>query len=109
MTEEKVLDEVEKTVPNKKTKPKVADKSNQQLIYFGPTLKNLQQYQIFKGELPDHVKKHIETMPILKSLFIEPKELPLVQRNLVIKGSREYLLYELAASKTKGGIVNEEV
>ncbi|MEK3996680.1 hypothetical protein MKY29_18360 [Psychrobacillus sp. FSL K6-2365] len=77
-----------------------------QLIYFGPSLKNLQQFQVFKGELPEHVKKYINVQPILQNLFIEPKELPIVQRNIGVKGTKEHQLYSLALSVTKGGIVN---
>lgn len=84
----------------------VEEKPKQQVVYFGPSIKNLQQYQVFKGELPDHVKKYITLRPILQNLFIEPKNLPLVQKNIVVKGTKEYQLYQLALAQTKGGIVD---
>ncbi|MER2169033.1 MAG: hypothetical protein ABS938_00200 [Psychrobacillus psychrodurans] len=85
------------------------EKPKQQVIYFGPPLKNLQQYQVFKGELPDHVKRYITLQPIIQNLFIEPKDLPLVQRNIGIKGTKEYQLYQLAFGVQKGGILNEQL
>ena len=112
MSEEK---EQEKVVDIKKTatvknagvkETSTDEKLKQQLIYFGPSLKNLQQFQVFKGELPEHVKKYIIVQPILQNLFIEPKDLPVIQRNIGIKGTKEHQLHSLAVSVTKGGTIN---
>lgn len=106
MTEKVELTAAEKKLAKlKSTSAVVEDFKKQQLIYFGPSLKNLQQYQVFIGDLPSHVKKHIEINPALKELFIEPKELPLIQRNLKIKGTREQQLYDLVYN-TKGANSN---
>ena len=106
MTEKVDLAILEKksSIP-KSTGVVVEDIKKQQLVYFGPPLKNLQKYQVFIGDLPSHVNKHIEINPMLKELFVEPKELPLIQRNLKIKGTREQQLYELV-HKTKGANLN---
>ncbi|MEK3955309.1 hypothetical protein [Psychrobacillus sp. FSL K6-1464] len=106
MTEKVEMSATEKKHAKLKSTSEVVENSNkQQLIYFGPSLKNLQQYQVFIGDLPSHVKKHIEINPALKELFVEPKELPLIQRNLKIKGTREQQLYDLV-HKTKGANSN---
>lgn len=105
MSEEKEV--VASVKKGAKVKESTVDKSKQQLIYFGPSLKNLQQYQIFRGELPEHVKRYISLRPILQNLFIAPKDLPAIQRNILVKGTKENQLFELALSATKGGIVSE--
>lgn len=83
--------------------------NNQQLIYCGPSFKNLQQFSVFKGELPEHVKKIIKDIPIAQSLFVKLKDFPSFQANLTTKGAVEYQLFEKVLIATKGGKLNVNV
>lgn len=92
----------EKTLKDKKIKQAAEPK---QYVYCGPTLKNgvLQQYSVFQGELPSHVKKLAAAEVAIKELIVDVKELGYVRKNLAIKGSLENQLFEKALIYAKGG------
>lgn len=83
---------------------KSVTKKKESLIYCGPPLDNgnIQQYSVFQGELPAHVKKHLEN-PSVKELFIEPSELPRVRKNITTAGTLEHQLFLNALKYAKGG------
>lgn len=93
---------------NKAKTPKVAvkkmlQKQEQQLVYCGPTLDNLQQYSVFKGNLPSHVDQYISKFPALRSLFVTPKDLAKTRLNVSIKGTRENQLFETIMNMIERG------
>lgn len=83
----------------------IAESKEITLIYCGPTLRNgeLQQYAVFRGALPKHVIKHVESSPAVKELFVSTKDFVHVKAKVEIKGSRENLLYTKALEYAKGG------
>ncbi len=65
------------------------------IIYCGPNLSNgiLQQFAIFKGELPKHIKDHIKKYPAIEGLFVAPSALSQVRNNIKTEGTKEYILF----------------
>lgn len=78
------------------------ESSSKTLIYCGPNYRQLQQYSVFKGKLPGHIQKMIIEFPLIKNLFVKPKELPHTRQQLKIKGTKEYQLFQAVVSQLKG-------
>ncbi|WP_100406671.1 hypothetical protein [Bacillus solitudinis] len=76
--------------------------SEKQVIYCGPSLKNVQQYSIYRGEPPEHVKKHMEKSAVVKELFVETEDFGRIRRNIKMQGTRENQLYLKALEYVKG-------
>lgn len=77
----------------------------EQLVYFGPTLPNgiLGQFTTFKGGLPRHVENLVESVPVLKSLFVTPSQLNLSRVKLADSSSPEWASFqEVKAHFNKG-------
>lgn len=84
-----------------KSKSKVAKgKPNAEItgtnVYCGPTLKNLQQFAIYQGDPPAHVKIHLESNAAINALFVPINELSKTKDNTSLPGKREYLLFQKA-------------
>lgn len=75
------------------------------LIYCGPSLRNgeLQQYSVFRGELPEHVKKHEQENFAVKELFVSTGDFGRTRRQIKIAGTRENQLYLKALEYARGG------
>lgn len=75
------------------------------LIYCGPSFKNgeLQQYSVFRGEPPEHIKKHLEGNFAIKELFVTTGEFGRVRRQIKNAGTRENQLYLKALEYARGG------
>lgn len=74
------------------------------LVYCGPSLKNgeLQQNSIFRGTLPESVKKHMDNHAI-RELFVSTSEFQKVTKNIKVQGTLENQLYKKALEYVKGG------
>lgn len=73
------------------------------LIYCGPSLRNLQQYSIYRGEPPESVKYHMKESAAIKSLFVSPGELATTKNKINRPGTKENLLYKKALKYSEGG------
>lgn len=75
------------------------------LIYCGPTINNgeISQYAVFQGNLPEHVKKHLEAEAAVKELLIPVQDFVAVKNRIYQKGTREQLLFEKALNYANGG------
>ncbi|CAM4111150.1 hypothetical protein [Mesobacillus thioparans] len=73
----------------------------QTLVYVGPTIKNglLQQNSVYRGTLPEHIKKLVKEEGSLAELFIDVKELGEFNRKVNNQGSRENQLFKKALGK----------
>lgn len=72
------------------------------LIYCGPAINGiLPQYAIFRGNLPVHLDKYINGCAAIKQMFVAPKQLAGTRKNIVIKGSRENILFNQALEYLK--------
>ncbi|MGO4890292.1 hypothetical protein ACJ2A9_21295 [Anaerobacillus sp. MEB173] len=72
------------------------------IIYCGPSLKNLPQYSVFRGEPPEYVKWHMKQSGIVKELFVETGEFGRIRRNIKTQGTRENHLYLKALEYARG-------
>ena len=72
-------------------------------IYCGPDIKQagLRQYQTFRGDPPEVVKKHIAESPAIRNLFVEPKDLRQMKNNINKQGTKENKLYKQAVDYVK--------
>lgn len=97
------MSEQPKEADKKSTAKKKVVEIEKQLIYCGPSLKDLQQNSIFRGEPPEHVKKHMEKNVGVRELFVEIKDLGKVRQNIYKQGTRENHFYIKALEYAKGG------
>lgn len=100
----KKIEEVTKEMVKEAIKP--VGKSLETLVYCGPSIKSLQQYSVFKGELPDHINKISEEFPLIKSLFVKPSNLSRFREQLKIKGTKEHQLFTVLVKQMKERSVN---
>lgn len=76
----------------KKTNTKL--KAKGPMIYCGPSFNGeLQQYSIFKGEIPGHLNIHMENCPDIQKMFYPVTELAKVRSKIKEQGSRENQIY----------------
>lgn len=75
------------------------------VIYCGPSQPNgkLQQFQVFRGELPDSVKQLTKETPVLKELFVKVEDFPSFSASMKVNGTRENFLVKNAVKSMKGG------
>lgn len=72
------------------SKKKTNTKLKGAMIYCGPSFNGeLQQFSIFKGEIPGHINKHIENCPDIEKMFFQVNELSKVRIKLKKQGSKE--------------------
>ena len=72
---------------------KVAEKPKA-VIYCGPSIRNIvQQFAVFKGNIPAVLKDFSVKCPAVNQLLISAAELGKVRANLSIKGSSENVFY----------------
>lgn len=93
------------TIKSIKSTTRQKEKSKDEtLIYCGPTLENgnIHQFSVFNGDLPLHVKKHLEN-PSVKELFVNPSELQRVRKNINTSGTIEHQLFQNALKYSQGG------
>lgn len=95
----KEIEKVTKKMVKEAVKP--VEHSSKTLVYCGPSIKSLQQYSVFKGELPDYLNKIIEEFPLIKSLFVSPIYLSRFREQLKIKGTKEHQLFTVLAKQMK--------
>lgn len=100
----KKVEEVTKEMVKKAVEP--VEKNSKTIVYCGPNIKSLQQYSIFKGELPDYINKLSEEFPLIKSLFVKPSYLSRFREQLKIKGTKEHQLFTVLAKQMKERSVN---
>lgn len=88
----------------KKVERKVAEKTGI-LIYCGPNLPGgiLQQFTIFKGDLPKHINEQIEKCPAIKELFITPNLLAKFRKDIQNEGTRENMLFNQVLQYERSG------
>lgn len=74
------------------------------VIYCGPTINNgeLQQYSVFRGELPEHVKKYLENEAV-NHLIVDVNRLASVKKNIMQRGTLDNQMYLKALEYAKGG------
>lgn len=99
---------------NKLKKPaeeiEVKQKKKERLVYCGPNFNGeIQQYSIFIGGIPHHVKHHGEACPSFLKLFVDKGKLAETRKNINVPGKLEYELYKNVKDyqeklKTEGGI-----
>lgn len=88
------------------TKPKAPEKP-ERLIYCGPTLPGglLQQYTVYKGGIPGHLKDATDKCPAIKALFVPHTKLQAVVVAIRSPGSLENLRYkEIQKIIQEGGL-----
>jgi hypothetical protein len=73
------------------------------LVYCGPSLRDLPQYSVFQGELPQYVQKHIEKSEVIKELFVAPKDLVSTRKRITETGTREHQLFNKVLEYVRGG------
>ncbi|WP_121614790.1 hypothetical protein [Virgibacillus halodenitrificans] len=82
----------------KSSKPK----TDETLVYCGPSLKDVKQYDVFSGELPAYIQEHFKE-PAVKALFVDITDLAQTRKNIRKQGSRENQLYLRSLEYAKGG------
>lgn len=80
----------------KKAEKTVSEKKGTVFIYVGPTNNLIARYTSYKNGYPVHLKEHLEKLPILKSLFVEPENFAEFEKNVNEKGTVENILFEEA-------------
>lgn len=76
----------------------------EQLIYLGPTLPSrLNQYALFRGGVPAHLRETIAGIPELSTLFVPVKEFAQRQLDLRKVGTPLQAAYAAVLSKLKEG------
>jgi hypothetical protein len=108
LTEKKSTKEKLVTAPSKiqeviepKETVKQEVKPLEQVVYIGPTIREVQSHSTFLNKLPLPVEETLKKYPYLKGLFIKVTEVPQALQNLKKPGSKEALLYEKAMKEAK--------
>lgn len=80
-------------------------KAKKAYIYCGPNLPGgiLFNGNLFKGEIPKHLKETFKKVPELKKLFVEVQSLPSFKSKVENQGSEEYALYQFVEREIRKG------
>lgn len=74
------------------------------IIYCGPSIRNIvQQFAVFKGNIPNSLKDFAVQCPAVNQLLIPTTELGKVRADLGIKGSSKNVFYNQIQEYIKKG------
>ncbi|HQA07577.1 MAG TPA: hypothetical protein PLM20_07580 [Syntrophomonadaceae bacterium] len=81
-----------KQIPPKKK----AGASKQRLIYCGPNVTGggLQQFMVFKGGCPEHLKKHLQACPAIQKLCVPISDFTKTRKDIITPGTAANQYYQ---------------
>lgn len=89
--------------PNKKTPgdkqintPLKTKAAKQRLIYCGPNVPGigLQQFMVFKGGYPEHLKKHLQACPAIQELCVPVSDFAKGKKGVIVPGTAANQYYQ---------------
>jgi len=87
----------EDTEPIKQIPPKKkAGASKQRLIYCGPNVTGggLQQFMVFKGGYPEHLKRHLQACPAIQKLCVPISDFTKTRKDIITPGTAANQYYQ---------------
>lgn len=95
--------EVQETVKAQET---VSDEKETVFIYVGPNSRAISRFTVFRNGYPPQLKEDLEKFPLLKNLFIDPKDLPVFLKNVDTPGTVEHTWFNEVKKYFAGAVSN---
>ncbi|MGG3448632.1 hypothetical protein ABER98_01725 [Domibacillus aminovorans] len=80
------------------------EEQRESVMYIGTSLPSigLQQHALFKNNVPEKIKQHIEKCPAIGALLVPISRLAQARHQIMVKGTAEYTLNQQVLSYGRG-------